>query len=236
MSRTAPPDRLDRLVDAATAVFVEQGYRRTQMADVAEALGVAKGTLYLSVESKEALFDLLLRTADGPRPIRAPGPLPLRTPRAGSTLRYVREQLAAGADLPALARALARARPAAETGQELRDVLEEIYAVLAAHRHGIKLVDRSARDLPELAALWFEGSRGGLVGLLGQYLRPRIARRALRAVPDVDAAARWIVETLAWWAVHRHWDTHPQAISDATARATAVTFLLNALVPEARSR
>jgi AcrR family transcriptional regulator len=35
------------------------------MADVAEALGVAKGTLYLCVESKEALFDAVLRYADG---------------------------------------------------------------------------------------------------------------------------------------------------------------------------
>jgi len=42
MPRTAPPDRLDRLVDVATRVFVEQGYRRTQMADVADALGVAE--------------------------------------------------------------------------------------------------------------------------------------------------------------------------------------------------
>jgi len=46
MARTVPDDRLARLVECATQVFIEQGYRRTQMADVAKALGVAKGTLY----------------------------------------------------------------------------------------------------------------------------------------------------------------------------------------------
>jgi AcrR family transcriptional regulator len=51
--RQIPEDRFDQLVDCATKVFVEQGYRRTQMADVAEVMGVAKGTLYLYVESKE---------------------------------------------------------------------------------------------------------------------------------------------------------------------------------------
>jgi AcrR family transcriptional regulator len=231
MARTTPPDRLDRLVDAATRVFVEQGYRRTQMADVADALGVAKGTLYLYVASKEALFDLVVRAADAPRPLRPPGPLPLRTPKRGATLRFVRERLAAGADLPALGAALARQR-ITDARAELEGILEQIYAVLARHRHGIKLIDRSSRDQPELAALWFEGSRGGLVGLLAQYLRRRIALRALRPVPDVDAAARLIVETLAWWAVHRHWDSHPQPIAEDVAMATAVTFLVNALTKE----
>lgn len=232
MPRSAPPDRLDRLVDAATRVFVEQGYRRTQMADVAAALGVAKGTLYLYVESKEALFDLVVRVADAPRPLRLPGSLPLRTPKPGTTLRYVRERLAAGADLPALGAALARKRTT-NGRAELREILEQIYDVLARHRHGIELIDRSARDQPELAALWFQGSRSGLVGLLAQYLGRRIAQRALRPVPDVDAAARLIVETLAWWAVHRHWDSHPQPIREDVAMATPVTFLVNALAKDA---
>jgi AcrR family transcriptional regulator len=53
MPRTIPAGRLEQLVECATRVFIDQGYRRTQMADVADALGVAKGTLYLCVESKE---------------------------------------------------------------------------------------------------------------------------------------------------------------------------------------
>jgi len=232
VSRPVPPDRLDRLVDAATHVFVEQGYRGTQMADVAEALGVAKGTLYLYVESKEALFDLVLRTADAPRPLQAPGPLPVPTPKAGATLRYVRERLGAGGQLFALNGALQRKRTG-DARAELESICAEIYGVLARNRHGIKLVDRSARDQPELAALWFEGSRGGLVGLLEQYLRRRIAQRALRDVPDVTAAARLVVETLAFWAVHRHWDSHPQPIRDEVAQTTAVTFIVNALAKEA---
>ncbi|MBI3798372.1 MAG: helix-turn-helix transcriptional regulator [Deltaproteobacteria bacterium] len=51
MARTIPPDRLAHLVHCATDVFIAQGYQRTQMADIAAALGVAKGTLYLYVES-----------------------------------------------------------------------------------------------------------------------------------------------------------------------------------------
>ena len=70
MARRTPEDRLEQLVECATRIFIEQGYAHTQMADVAAALGVAKGTVYLSVESKEALFDLVARYADAPGPSR----------------------------------------------------------------------------------------------------------------------------------------------------------------------
>jgi AcrR family transcriptional regulator len=87
MARTTSPDRLEQLAACATRVFIERGYRDTQMADVAAAMGVAKGTVYLYVESKEALFDLSLRYADAAKPPAAPRRLPIGTPRAGATLR-----------------------------------------------------------------------------------------------------------------------------------------------------
>lgn len=46
----------DRLLDAAAAQFAEYGYRRTNIADVAEAAGVAKGTVYLYFSSKIQLL------------------------------------------------------------------------------------------------------------------------------------------------------------------------------------
>ena len=56
MARRIPESRFDELVRAATGVFIARGYRLTQMSDVAEAVGVAKGTLYGYVESKDALL------------------------------------------------------------------------------------------------------------------------------------------------------------------------------------
>lgn len=231
MSRSIPPDRLPQLVACATEVFIEQGYQRTQMADVAAALGVAKGTLYLYVESKDALFDLVIRSADGAEPFVAPPTLPLPTPPPGAALAYVRERLAQGQQFPMLAAALSRQRVAAVRA-ELGEIVGELYDTLARNRQGIKLLDRSARDYPELAALWFDGSRGGVVALLSQYLETRIRRKLLRPLPDIAATARLILETSVWWAVHRHWDSHSPKVGDVTARATVLAFILNALTKE----
>ena len=231
MARRMPDDRLERLVDCATQVFIDQGYARTQMADVAAALGVAKGTLYLYVESKEALFDLVARYADVEQPFAEWPALPVRTPKAGATAKYVSERLAQGGVPPALAKALGPRRNA-DVRAELEAITRELYDTVARNRRGIKLLDRSARDYPELAALWFEGGRGGLIGLLTQYLEERMRRKLLRSLPDPAVAARLLIETVVFWAVHRHWDPHPQTVEEAVAKETVVRFIVGALAKE----
>ncbi len=52
----------EAILDAAEAVFARDGYAAVKMTDVAEATGVAVGTLYNYFENKEALFfGLVLR-------------------------------------------------------------------------------------------------------------------------------------------------------------------------------
>ncbi len=231
MARTIPDDRFDQLVACATQVFIEQGYRRTQMADIAAAMGIAKGTLYLYVESKEALFDLVCRFADTAPPIPRPKTLPVPTPKPGATLKYVAARLAENAAPAAITAALSRSR-ITDAAAELEAIVGELFDTLARHRRALKLLDRSARDYPELASLWFEGARGGLIALLTQYLDGRIAKGRLRPVPDTTAAARLVIETAAFWAMHRHWDRPPQTVGEDVARATVVRFIVGALTKE----
>jgi AcrR family transcriptional regulator len=229
MARAIPDTRLRDLVRAATNVFIAQGYRRTQMADVAEAMGVAKGTLYLYVGSKEALFDLVARNVDCEGPIEVPAALPVPTPRPGATIEYVARTLAERQGFPALTEALARRR-AGNVRSELEMILRELYGTLSRNRNGLKLIDRCAPDYPDLAALWFERGREFLLGLIAEYLRHR--ERRLKPLPDRAVAARLVLETLVFWAVHRHWDPAPQQVDDEAAQDTVIAFLVAALVKD----
>ncbi len=51
------PDKRARITEAAITVFAEKGYRSSRVSDVAQAAGVADGTIYLYFKNKE---DLLL--------------------------------------------------------------------------------------------------------------------------------------------------------------------------------
>ncbi len=231
MARPIPPERLQDLVEAATAVFLEQGYRRTQMADVAERLGVAKGTLYLYVESKEALLDLALRCADAREPLALPDELPVPTPTRGAMLAHVEKRITAESAWPALRAALSRAR-VTDVRAELVGIARELYALLARHRTAIRLLDRCAADYPELAEVWFRAGRRGALDLLSRYLEDRARRRRLRPGIDLEVAARFALETLTFWAVHRHFDLAPQRFDESAAAESVVDLVVAALVEE----
>jgi AcrR family transcriptional regulator len=53
--------RPEEIVAAALDVFVERGFARTKLEDVARRAGVTKGTIYLYFENKEALFKAVVR-------------------------------------------------------------------------------------------------------------------------------------------------------------------------------
>ena len=70
------------------------------------------------------------------------------------------------------------------------------------------------------------------MALLGQYLEARSRRKLLRPLPHPAVAARLLIETVVFWAVHRHWDPHPQPVDDCVAKETVVRFIVSALAKE----
>jgi AcrR family transcriptional regulator len=220
-------ERLDALIETATQLFIEKGYRRTQMADVTQAMGLSPGAVYRYVESKEALFDLVIRAAAPPGVAPADLPLPLPTPAPGATLAFLRQVLQHEGRWPALAAALTRTS-IDDPRAELARIIRELYTSIARHHRGIKVVERSALDWPDLAALWFGGVRQRLIDQFTRYVTLRVTHRLLRPVPDVTAAARLIIETTAFFALHRHYDPYPTAIDDPIAEETVVDALINA--------
>lgn len=56
-----PDARPDEILDAALAVFSERGFSAARMDDVAARAGLSKGAIYLYFESKEAVFEAIVR-------------------------------------------------------------------------------------------------------------------------------------------------------------------------------
>jgi hypothetical protein len=73
-----------------------------------------------------------------------------------------------------------------------------------------------------------------LLAQLGAYIERGIRLRRFRSVPDPAVAARLAIETLVFWAVHRHWDPAPQPVDARLAEDTVVQMMRDALVREGR--
>jgi AcrR family transcriptional regulator len=59
--RRLPEQRPRQILDAALAVFGEQGFEQARLEDVAERASVSKGTIYNYFPSKEALFEEMVQ-------------------------------------------------------------------------------------------------------------------------------------------------------------------------------
>jgi len=233
VTRTIPEGRFTQLIEVATKTFVSRGYRLTQMSDVAEALGVAKGTLYGYVASKEALFDAAVRFADGPQDtLPEPGALPLPTPVAGSTVQYVQRRLMEEASQLELVAVLSRPASTHVKAGEFESIVRDLYRRMSRNRRALKLVDRCAVDHPELAPVWFEQGRYGQVALLATYLEKQAAAGNLRPVPNLQLAARMVLETVALWSIHMPWDASPRPFSDGDVENAVADMLVHAYTKE----
>jgi AcrR family transcriptional regulator len=59
MAKLADPNRREDILKAAREVFKQSGYAKAHVAEIAQRAGVAKGTVYLYFESKQAMLDAL---------------------------------------------------------------------------------------------------------------------------------------------------------------------------------
>lgn len=197
------------MVEVAAATFVELGYRRAQMDDVADRLRVSKGTLYRSVASKDALLAAVLVYGDHPEDLDAGGVIDV-APLAdvarvltGTLSESIGTLEAAGV----AAGRVAVPRSGAEVAEQVERMALDLFEAMSRHRVVIMVLDRCAAEVPELAG-WFDSGRYAVVDLWGAYL-DRVATQ-LEVDVDRSVLARTIVELITLWAVKMPWDPSPR--------------------------
>ncbi len=225
-------ERFPEVIAAAVRVFARDGYRSAHMSDVAREAGLSEAAIYRYVDGKESLFVLAIRHALllEPLPEEGEAAFPLRPPSLAEMIREARDFVAAEVPFGSLADALRIAEPDDPAG-ELESVMRELFALEEQTAQAADMIERSARELPELADLLNSGLRRPVLDALTRYLERRVATGRLRGTPDTAATARLVLETLTWFARHRLSDPYGAQLEAGLAQDTAVDALLHALVP-----
>lgn len=240
MARSIPADRFPAVIAATARVFITHGYRRTQVQDVADALGLAKGTLYGYAQSKAALFAAAVRYADGLEPIPEPADLPVATPGEGEIAALVSARLGGEIANMKLTQLIRDPIHGTDVRGEVALIVTDLYTRLARHRIALKLVDRCAPELPDLAEVWFGAGRDAQIGALERYFL-RSQRAGSMVLPGpAPVLARTVVELCTLWAVHSHFDPAPAPHSNSWAgeidedavAATLAKLVVRATAPE----
>ena len=199
------------------------------MTDVGVRLELSHALLYRYVESKEALFELAVRYAMDPDAVSTLA-TPLPTPPPGRTLALVKRWAKERASFPVLGAARA-ARGPDGVADELGAIIDELYLFFEHNRQVLALIERSAPDIPELYTFYFLQRRRALLAQLADYLQRRMASGNLQPASDLQVAARFLLESVVWFAWHRKDDPDSAMIGDEPARQVVKELLVAAFVP-----
>lgn len=228
MPRRKTPGRLDSIADAATEIFINEGFAKARITEIARLAKVGPGTVYLYAEGKAALFDLALRRSlEDPKIWELALPHP--TPRHGEIADHAWRCIQNAAHFPRLWLA-SDSSPPPDPREELAGILQELAAWLFRYRKGIKLIERSATEWPDLSRMFYRRFWRGGVRRIADYLERRMAEGVLVPRGDALVAAHVVVETLGWMAVHRYWSEDRGLLADAAVAPVVHGLLLDALL------
>lgn len=220
--------QLESIIDASIRVFSARGYRQTQMSHIANEMGIAPGTMYLYFESKEVLFNFLLKRIFTNSPDLETVELPIRATSDDFGIHSAKNAFASSGAI--IVHAIGKKNVRDARG-EFETIIRSLFTTLASYRQGITISLQSSLSWPE-HAIFYTGVVKDFLVTLTTYLNQRIKSGQMRKVPNVDASARFILETVAWFAVHRHRALYQTDIDEQEAEEVVVDALLNVFFPE----
>lgn len=171
-----------RIIDAARALFLERGYSRTAVADVAQRANVSSATLYKHFETKDALFAAVL---DG-LSLRFAQALDVAPPVEGGGLRLWLETFgAAYADLLSDPEVVGMARAVIAEAPSFQPIAQRfLQAMKGPVFHRLETTLRQAVAQGELAAHAVPDSMGQFLGYIERsVLLPQLLDPGHRAEP-----------------------------------------------------
>jgi AcrR family transcriptional regulator len=219
--RVTPKNRIPDIVSAAVTVFSRRGYRLTQMEEIAKEAKVSKATLYYYFKSKLQLFQYVLQTAGDGRD-HFPLPEDTQPPTEQAFLQMLKRRLKEGAVLTSVTRSLQQESNKAEVPAELSEILSELWDINEKNRTQIIMLEKSFYEFPELAEVYDRYGRKSLLQQIEQYLKTRMRQGAIRRLHSVEATARFLMESVAWFgfkqpAQPRQLFTKEEALPDLVA-------------------
>lgn len=193
--RNRDPERLDRLVQAATDVFIDVEFERAKISDVARRAGMAAGTVYLYFKDKEGLFEVaFLRACESP--LVAQLKLPYRRTTGPATRAQLENAVEAIANFPQLWVGGQR-RNVVDGVTEYSGILLELSAWVSRYRPAILIAHRNRLSRPELQRAFDRLVWRDLENRLAAHVETRTRTGLLGAIGDPAAIAALALDTLA---------------------------------------
>ena len=186
--------RIKDIADAATRLFLQQGYARTQIGHIAKAVGISVGTIYLDFTGKKEILHFILKCTIDPDFIQR------------KFARPITDDLFVGLEdeLIALLDKLGNDF-AAHLENDLVDysferLISDTFDILSRYAVGCLFIEKNQFDFKNLAEN-YRTFRRKFFDTMICYMEAYIQQGTVRPLEHVELSTTLIIETLSWWAM-----------------------------------
>lgn len=187
-------DRIKSIADAATYLFLQQGYSKTQISHIAKAVGVSVGTIYLDFTGKKEIMHFVLKCTLDPDFINRQFDRPIT------------DDLFVGLenDIVEMFEKTGREFSSHLTNHaedyNLETLISDAFDMLSKYAVGCLFIEKNHFDFKFLAE-HYKQYRKRFLETMTQYMAAFIERGTVRPLEHLELSTTLIIEILSWWAM-----------------------------------
>lgn len=186
--------RIHAIIEAATLLFLRQGYSKTQISHIAKAVGVSVGTIYHDFVGKKEIMHYILKCTIQPSFSARELEKPISDEHfAGLEQDIVKlfEKSAEEFKEPLLRKL---------NNYSFEALISDAFDLLTRYAVGCLFIEKNQYDFPFLAEN-YRKYRKEFLSTMTEYLKTFMEKGTIREIDNIELTAVLIVETLSWWAM-----------------------------------
>lgn len=186
--------RIKDIADAATRLFIQQGYAKTQISHIAKAVGVSVGTIYLDFTGKKEIMHFILKCTVDPSFIER------------EFERPITDDLFAGLKDEIIAlfeeseNEFAVHLRDGNTDYDFETLISDSFDILARYAVGCLFIEKNQYDFKDLAQCYIT-YRKNFLNTMMRYISVFIEQGTVRPLEHLELSTTLIIEILSWWAM-----------------------------------
>lgn len=188
-------NRLQTIYRTAGSLFINRGYMRTQMKDIANQIGLSTGMLYVYFKGKKEILDFILKCTVDPSFINQEFQYPIDETRfiglsdeIIATLNESRQRFGE----PLLRQA---------ENYPFEQMLSDAFDTITRYGTGCLVLEKNINDVGILGDA-YRSYRKDFFDHMLHFVSCYLAKGELRHIKHPELVSQQIIETLAWWGMH----------------------------------
>lgn len=216
-------NRLQTIYEAASSLFINKGYVRTQMKDIAKEIGLSTGMLYVYFKGKKDILDFILKCTIDSDFIQQEFQYPIDA----RLFQQLSDEM-----MTALNDSYAQFSGPLSNGAKgypFEQMISDAFDTIARYGTGCLVLEKNINDMGELGDFYQRYRKSFFENMLS-YVDIYLGSGEMRAVKYPELTVQQIIETLAWWGMHVQndaFETHKD-IPIAVAKEICMDNILHA--------